>query len=152
MSESTLKKTQSTNLVSSILLILLSVLIWWQSDSFPGLQEGYPGPNLFPRIIALGLGGIGILLFYSGYKTTSLNSNTKSKLGSREILRPALAIAIVAFFPIISPILGFSLTLLIVTILMGFVFNLHWRKASLTGLITVGIIYFIFSQLLSVLI
>ena len=151
MSKSTLKNKSTTNLGSSILLMLLSLSIWWQSGSFPGLEEDYPGPNLFPRIIALGLGGIGLLLSYSHYKTSSSKTKNKSKFGFREIVRPVLAITIASIFPIISPIVGFSLALLIITFLIGFVFQLHWKKASLTATITVGILYLIFSQLLNVI-
>lgn len=151
MSESILKKNTTSNVAASIILILLSILIWWQSDSFPGLEEGYPGPNLFPRIIALGLGGIGLLLSYTHFKGAASKANIELKLGSNQIFRPALAILLVASFPIISPIIGFIFTLLIVTVLMGFVFQLEWKNAILTGLITVGVIYLIFSQLLSVI-
>lgn len=151
MSDNAFKKERSANLISGILLIILAILLWWQSESYPVLDEGYPGPNLFPRIIAIGLGLIGMVLLFSNFKKKPDHAFSDLDLRSAGVLRPLLAVILVIAFPYLSPLIGFPSTLLIVTILMGFVFQLKWWKAVVTGVITVGFVYLIFSQLLGVL-
>ena len=150
MSENTFKENRLSNLISGVLLIVLSVMLWWQSGSFPGLDEGYPGPNLFPRIIAIGLGSIGLFLIISNFHNKA-GDGYRLKIELSVLVKPLLAVLIVIVFPFLTPKLGFILTLLVLTILIGFVFQLNWWKALCTGFITVGIVYLIFSQLLGVL-
>ena len=50
--------------IPGLAIILLASLVWISSRQFPTLPEGYPGPSLFPRVIAvlLLLAGVGLLL------------------------------------------------------------------------------------------
>ncbi len=151
MPGNTIQNPRFSNFISSILLIILAALLWWQSGSFPSLDEGYPGPNLFPRIIAIGLGLIGLILFFSNFRMKTESDFSNLKLESVSLWRPIVVVLIVIVFPFLSPLIGFPISLLLVTIVVGLVFQLKWWKAVLTGGITVGIVYLVFSQLLGVL-
>ena len=45
------------------LAVLLGLGTWYLSSSLPTTEEGYPGPALFPRLLAVGLvlGGLALL-------------------------------------------------------------------------------------------
>jgi hypothetical protein len=65
-------------------------------------------------------------------------------------MRLISGILLLAIFPVLSPLLGFIPTLLIVGVLIGFSLQVKWWKILLTVGITVLGIYLIFSELLSV--
>ena len=85
--------------ISGIFLLALSGWLWWYTGSFPQLDEGYPGPSLFPRLIALGLFLAGISIIFKGMRNKGaavtrdtarkISRNTTSRRGLRA--RPGLS-------------------------------------------------------------
>ena len=139
------------DLITVAILLFLAAWIWYYSGRFPDLPEGYPGPKLFPRIIALGLAliglGIGLRIFLSGTRPDSERPvSTKDK----NPFRLGLGVILMGLFPVMSPLLGFVNSLLIVGVLIGLVLQVEWWKALLTAGITTAGIYLIFAELLKV--
>jgi len=139
------------DLIVTVILVLLAGWIWYYSARFPDLPEGYPGPKLFPRIIAIGLGiiglGIGLNLLLGGSRPEVDPQETSE---GKSPLRLILGILLLALFPVFSPLLGFVNSLLAVGVLMGFTLQVKWWKTLLTVGVTVAGIYLIFAELLSV--
>ena len=139
------------DILAAILLLLLAAWIWYYSSQFPDLPEGYPGPKLFPRIIAVGLASIGIGIGLTQFLTRSApEREAKVPTEGKSRMRLISGILLLAIFPVLSPLLGFIPTLLIVGVLIGFSLQVKWWKILLTVGITVLGIYLIFSELLSV--
>jgi len=136
-------------IIASIFLILLAAFIWYLSSDFPKLDQAYPGPSLFPRIIAVGLFCIGTI-FLSIQINTPKNTGEKYKpgMGKAKIWSLLMGISIVCVFPLISPLLGFISGLMICCFLMGLTFQLQWFKALYVSVITVTLVWIIFSKLL----
>ena len=145
------KKRLSTDLISSVLIIVLGVSIWVLSGNFPDLDEGYPGPNLFPRVIAIGLVLIGVLVIISEVRSGKQAKIEGLSIPFSSLTRPGLVVLVLTIFPLISPLIGFPISLFLVTICVGLIFRLKWWKTILTSGLTVGMIYLVFSQLLGVL-
>ncbi|MGI9544096.1 MAG: tripartite tricarboxylate transporter TctB family protein [Cyclobacteriaceae bacterium] len=139
------------DLITTAILLILAAWIWYYSGRFPDLPEGYPGPKLFPRIIALGLAliglGIGVRSFMLGAKP---DGDPQGSNKTKSPVRLALGVLLMGLFPVISPLLGFVNSLLLVGSLLGFVLQVKWWKALLTAGITTAGIYLIFAELLKV--
>jgi len=139
------------DLIITAILLILAAWIWYYSGRFPDLPEGYPGPKLFPRIIALGLAliglSIGVRLFIFGAKSDGDRPGSNQ---SKSPVRLVVGVILMGLFPVITPLLGFVISLLAVGVLMGFVLQVKWWKALLTAGITTAGIYLIFAELLKV--
>lgn len=141
------------DLISASVLLLLAGWIWYHSGRFPDLQEGYPGPKLFPRIIALGLGGIGLVLALGQFGRKASKTEltpAKETASEKSPLRLGIGILCIAAFPLISPLIGFIPALLLTGALIGLTLQVVWWRSIITAAITVGLIYLIFSELLNV--
>ncbi len=150
MSLQTMKPSKSGHL-AALTLIIVSVGVWIISASFPDMDKGYPGPSLFPRIIATGLFVIGIWdVIGVIYKKETFVTNHDSKDRRDYPMRLLTGIILIAIFPLTSPILGFLPSLFMLTIGMGILLQISWHKTLVIGVLTVAFIYVIFSQLLNV--
>ena len=144
----------SKDLISAAVLLLLGIWIWFYSGQFPNLPEGHPGPKLFPRIIAIGLAVIGLSLGIMELRSKKANPTTDAEeiqvLSDKSHLRLSLGIILIGIFPIVSPLIGFVPSLLIIGSLIGLSLQVRWWKTIVTAAVTVGVIYLIFSGLLNV--
>lgn len=132
-------------------LLALATWIWFYSGQFPNLPEGYPGPGLFPRVIALGLALIALALLVKGFISHPLTDNQQLEPDpEKSLLRLGFGAILMILFPLASPLLGFMGALLVVGVLMGLVLQVRWWKALLTASVTTAGLYLIFVKLLSV--
>jgi len=53
-----------SNTAIGVFLIIFSAAVLWYVQSFPSLENGYPGPSLFPSVLAVMfiLCGIGLII------------------------------------------------------------------------------------------
>jgi len=132
-------------IINGVLLMLVGGLVWWQTASFPTLEEGYPGPSLFPRIISVGfiLTG-GLLLFSRALKKDQVTPTEK------QWLKLFGGLGLVVIYPILHPHLGFLPTLGIVCLGMGFLLGVKPWIAVVSAFGTVLFIFLTFEQLLGV--
>ena len=140
-----MSKTKSISIQSlfnGLLLILLGGWIWWYTTDFPSLEEGYPGPTLFPRIIALGFIFCGlILLFYEKKISFRVVSGSILTKGTANII---LCLGLLFIFPYAKDQIGFLFTLGILCFSFGLLFQVQILKAAVTAIITILLIHLIF--------
>ncbi|MEM0908824.1 MAG: tripartite tricarboxylate transporter TctB family protein [Pseudomonadota bacterium] len=110
-------------------LVILGVLVFSVARTFP-LMAGMPyGPGFFPSIAAIGLIVCGIVIAFGGYlrSRAALPSpglrQTTAVLTWRGLGRPAVIGAIVVFFGLALPILGFHISAVITVGAAAFVFG-----------------------------
>lgn len=134
--------------ISALILILLGIGIWWQSGSFPSLEEGYPGPSLFPRLMAIGLvlGGswIGLKAFREGKETSKPLQEHPS------LMKLAGGVILVAVYPILQPLIGFMGSLGLVCLGVALLLGIKPWIAVVSALGTVLFIFVTFEMLLGV--
>ena len=145
-----IKKNRS-DLISTFLILILAVAIWLTANKFPNLPEGYPGPNLFPRVIAIGfIITAGFLLLNYFNKKPTATPVKMQETAQPNTLKLIAALFAISLFPILSPLLGFIPALCLSGIAMGFTFSIKWWKAIAVSVSTTLIVYILFSQLLGV--
>ncbi len=134
--------------ISALLLCLLGVGIWWQSGSFPTLEEGYPGPSLFPRMVAVGLllGGVWI-----GLKSFRQDGEATEDLPREPSwLKWGGGVIVVALYPVLQPLLGFMVSLGLICLGVGLLLGIKPWIALVSALGTVLFIFVTFEILLGV--
>lgn len=145
-----------TEVLNGILLLLLGLAIWLYSGTFPDLQEGYPGPALFPRLISSGFAISGLVLliahlpkvFAPGTQQTS--GKPSSAINEPRIYTLLGGISIVALFPFISELAGFLGALGISVLAIALLFRINYLKSALLAVGTLSMIYLTFNVLLGV--
>ena len=139
------------DLLSGIILIAFSTFLWLQTTSFPQLEDGYPGPALFPQLIAISLSLLGVYLcvkaVMSRKRTASPRSNEPSK---GMVLRFLTGIVLVSTYPLLVNHIHFIPAMAGLILFFGLILNNTPWKAMLTAVLSAGLIYALFTQLLGV--
>jgi putative tricarboxylic transport membrane protein len=140
-----------SNTAIGLFLILASALVLWHVQSFPSLDNGYPGPALFPTVLAVLFIFCGIGLIIQGVrqreKLLKFDTGTLSLSGSLNILFVLTTIICYIFF---AEFIGFLIfSFLVLMILM------KWLKVKILSslLMSIGvtlIIYLLFAKVLLV--
>lgn len=138
--------------VSGVLLLGLSLWIAWQSSSFPQLENGYPGPALFPQIIAMSLACAGIFIIFRQARSKSVEPvkslNISSKLAGGLRLFAGLALAV--SYPFLIEFAHFIPVMAMLIMFVGLLLkNAAWH-ALFMSVLSAALIYGLFTQLLKV--
>ncbi len=144
------------DITSGLLLIGLSLWVWWQSAAFPQLDDGYPGPSLFPRAIAICIGIAGAVLLLkrafgrSTTNKTATNRSTSRRLSIAGLLRLLAGLALAATYPLLIQYTHFIPIMAMVILFVGLLLKNEAWHALLMSVLSAALIYALFTQLLSV--
>lgn len=123
----------------------LAILVWITSRHFPTLPEGYPGPALFPRVIAVLLLLAGLGLVVGGVKPSDESHST----GLRSIaLRLSGGLGAVALFLLALPVAGAGPAAGAACLLISVTLRVRWKQALAATLLTGIAVHLMFSNLL----
>lgn len=87
----------------------------WYAKGFPKLEKGYPGPSLFPIVLAVLFICAGIyLIFEDVHKKNKILKFDVSDLTRTHVINIALILAAILFYIFVSDFLGFQFTSFIV--------------------------------------
>ncbi len=115
---------------SGLLLLLLAVYVWWLNREFPVGTLADPGPGYVPLLLAITLGGIGLLVAALGGRSVALSDVAWPEATRAIIILVACAIAAFALERI-----GYRLSVLAFLI---FFTGIIERKKPLTVLLVSG--------------
>jgi len=142
---------RTSNAVIGLVIILFGGAVLIDTRSFPSLENGYPGPSLFPNILAVLFILAGIVLVVQGVRShekfLKFDTTGITRGGVVNIL---LVLAAVLFYILLSDFLGFQITSFI--LLLGL---MKWLKVStfwslaMSAVITEAI-YILFAKILLV--
>ncbi len=138
------------DLLSSFLLLGLSAALWFYTESFPDLGDGYPGPALFPRVIAIALAGCGAMLLVTALRRGGTTREPLDRGTGQRAWRLLVGLVLVGSYPVLIGYIHFIPLMAGLIILFGLLLNSTSWHALLTALLSAGIIYLLFSQLLGV--
>lgn len=150
--KSTLTCMLNSNTISGLILLSISGWTWWQASSFPVLDDGYPGPALFPQVIAVSLALAGLYLVLKKTEFSKTTSTTKPARSGRlaGAGRLFVGLALTALYPILIQFTHFiplmAMLIFFVALLLK---NPAWH-ALLMSVLSAALIYGLFTQLLSV--
>ncbi len=136
------------DLTAAALLAGLGVGLWWITESFPDLPEGYPGPALFPRMI-----GVTLLAAAVALGVTGLRPKRRSAAARGEETAwgpPALIVAVVSSFPVLAPHIGVAPAVCLTCIFGALLLRVPWRAALLLAIGVTGVLYGLFTVLLGI--
>jgi len=135
------------------ILLVLGLVIWAYASGFPELDEGYPGPALFPQLIALGFAISGLFLLgkYLPKALQTKNTSTEEEAKEKTRLLSLLGgIAVVSIFPFVFDFIGFLIPLAITVFFVALLLRIPYLKSALLGVGATGAVYLIFNVLLNV--
>ncbi len=139
------------DITSGLLLMGLSLWVWWQSASFPQLDDGYPGPSLFPRAIAICIGIAGaVLLMKRAFGKSTSNRTAARNLNVAGVLRLLAGLALAATYPLLIQYTHFIPIMAMVILFVGLLLKNQAWNALLMSVLSAALIYALFTQLLGV--
>lgn len=132
------------NIVSSILAILFGAITYYYTMGFPDVPGSITGPAFMPRIYAVSLIGLGLILLCKSL----FFSNEESNPSAKKVL---LFVLLFIVYVVLIPILGFylsSIIFLVVLLLMNSVKKVVYLVSVPTGVVL--FLFVFFQQLLNV--
>ncbi len=128
------------------LAVVLGLGVWSLSGDLPTTEEGYPGPALFPRILAvvLVLGGLA-LLGPALWQRQGWQAGLLGRLGPVGLLLGALGLA-----PWLLSWAGLVATAALYAMLMAALLGARWGAVLGLGLGVAGVVQGVFVMLLKV--
>ena len=144
---------ERNDLLSGLILIALSGVLWVMTSSFPELDNGYPGPALFPRIIAVALGLAGTVMWGRSmrpYRRTPSSETANQLPAWPPLLRMGIGIAAIASYPLLIQYVHFVPVMAGLILLFGILLQAALWKAAATAVVSAGLIYGLFTYLLGI--
>ncbi len=128
-----------------LLIAALGVAIWLFSVPFPQLENGYPGPALFPRAIATGM------VLAATWMIVRPEQRPIRKSAQRGTwYRPVVAIMLVLAFIPAYGLAGPAVAVGIIVSSIAILLHVRILIALSTGIITAGVVHLVFVLLLGV--
>ena len=140
-----------TDLIGGLVLLALGLGIWLYTGTFPELDDGHPGPALFPRLIAAGLVLAGLGLAVGGLR----RRRTAPAVDAREtdwsgLARLAGVLALALAIPVVYPWVGFVPGVSALSVAVALLLGARWPMALGVGIGGALLIYALFTELLGV--
>ena len=110
--------------VSGLMLAALAVWVWWLNREFPVGTLAEPGPGYVPLLLAIGLGGIGLMIAAFGSRSAALQSIRWPEAGRAAVILVACIVVTFALERI-----GYRLS---VMVFLVFFLGVVERKKPLT--------------------
>jgi putative tricarboxylic transport membrane protein len=129
----------------------LGIFIWALTFGFPVLDDGHPGPSLFPRVLGTLFIFFGSLVILSGRRA----GRTEEAAPPEEEIQlnyfnPILVIILIAAFIALAPKLGFIITGAAVLIIIMVKLRVSPLKSSIISVLLICFIYLVFAKVLRV--
>lgn len=140
-----------SNTVIGLGTVIFSIWVLLYARNFPKLEQGYPGPSLFPMVLAVLFIFAGIILivqdFRSGAKKLKFDISDLSRV---HLINIGLTLAAILFYIFVSDFLGFQITSFIILVFMmkRLRVSTFW-SLIMAGGVTFGI-YVLFAKILLV--
>lgn len=140
-----------SNTAIGLFLIIFSVAVLWHVQSFPSLENGYPGPSLFPSVLGVLFIVCGIGLIIQGVKKREklLMFDTAS-LTLPGLLNILIVLGAIVCYILLAEYVGFLIFSFAVLLIL-----MKWLKVKTVSsvLMAVGVtvaIYILFAKILLV--
>ena len=133
------------------LVAIAGVFIFLQARTFPNLSGGYPGPGLFPQLLAvlLVLSGLWIAA-NAAVKRVRPRTLPLSDVPRREKITALLVVLAVVFYVLVADTLGFVPVVLILMIGLMLRTGVSRRWGLTVGIGVTSAIYVVFERILHI--
>ncbi|MDR2390272.1 MAG: tripartite tricarboxylate transporter TctB family protein [Planctomycetota bacterium] len=138
------------NLAAAAAFAALAVFVIWASRAFPGSRGTVPGPAVFPTAIAVIMLMASLSLAIASFRMRP-EDNKPLGLFREERRRVYLCMGIMAVYVVLVQIVGFCVTsVLLLFGLISWFGKYRFHVSALSSIAIVGIVYFVFSEVLHV--
>ncbi len=140
-----------SNTAIGLFQIVFGIAVFLYARTFPDLENGMPGPSLFPAVLAVLFIFTGIILVVqgvrSGERVLKLDTSELSRSGIVNIL---LVLAIILFYILLSDLLGFQIISFVILVFLMKLLNVSTRWSLIMAGGVTFIIYILFAKMLLV--
>lgn len=132
---------------AGIVLLLLSIAVFWKAFEYRQAVIYVYGPNFFPQLLALLLGVCSISLIVRAFQGKSLRQ--ADHIDRQGFVRMVLAIAICIGYLLLMQVLGFALaTMVFLFVLMTFLQQQGLLKRIVSSILVALVVWAIFRYFL----
>lgn len=144
---------KNANIITAILFIIFGSWIIYASSNFQQtfLADNFIGADFFPRIMAIIMIILAVLLLITTFYDKTLKNTKLSDIFNRSMKLPIVGILILTIYLLIMDYLGFIISTIVLNLVLLLIFKvkkLHYL--ILVPLLTTLIIYYVFSNFLMV--
>ena len=133
------------------IFMALGVFIWAMTFQFPVLDDGHPGPSLFPRVLGTLFIFFASLVVYNGWKTRRVQeAPSLEEEVPLNFFNPILVIILIAAFIALANKLGFIISGAAILFILMTKLRVSLLKRSIVSVALVCFVFQIFSKLLRV--
>lgn len=137
-----------TDAFAGAALLAFGVAVWVYAGTFPELDDGHPGPALFPRVIGFGLALAGLGLLAIGVRGRVPAGRAAVAWSGVGRLAGVLALALAV--PLAYPWVGFVPAVSVLSVAVAVALGARWWLAGAVGVGGTLLIYLLFTRLLGV--
>lgn len=140
-----------TDLISGIVMLLISIYVYVSALSFPKAEYQLAGPAFYPQLMAILLALISVTLIYRSVRRLK----NKEECRKVKVDNPAIVIAVMAvtlLYILVLKTLGFLITTFLYLTALVFIMQPEKKKIVtnlLVSSIMTGAVYVIFAKLFS---
>lgn len=136
--------------IGLILIVVAAVTVWLTRD-FPAMPGQKYGPDLFPRILASGIGIGGVILVFNGLRARRPLLSRAAWTGEPQAVMNFLAVPVaLVLYILLSELLGFLLTAILITFALLLLLRRRPVSSLLIAVASVAVIQLAFTRLLLV--
>ena len=139
---------KKNDIIAGSIFIALGIFIFSQTWNYPSPEEGHPGPDLFPNILALLFIGFGLALILKARRLISAEAEIIS--GPKKISNALFVLAIVAVYVGVVNFVGFLITSAVLLFLLMKKLGVTILKSAIASIIITLFINLMFSKILRV--
>jgi putative tricarboxylic transport membrane protein len=134
-----------------LLLLGFAGWVWWLTSFFPAFPGQDYGPNLFPRIMAAGIGLCALIIALRGLRARGplIEIEAWAREPARLLSVLALPAAVLGYIWLSEP-LGFLLTAFLILAPLALLYGARWVVALPTAAALAGLIQWFFGGLMRV--
>ena len=137
--------------VLGALLVALAAVFFGYTFTFPDMPGQKYGPALFPRLIALGIAGCGLVIAAGGWRSGArwVDFHPLLRRPQGWMALGAMPLAIV-FYLVVAERLGFLPTAAVLVAALCAWLGVRWWAALLTGVVAAAVVQWFFGSLMRV--
>ncbi|MBW1960910.1 MAG: tripartite tricarboxylate transporter TctB family protein [Deltaproteobacteria bacterium] len=140
-----------SNKAIGVAVIIFGIAVILYARNFPKLEKGYPGPSLFPIVLAVLFIFAGIVLIIQGIRSgESFLKLDLRDLTTHQIVNIALIVAAILFYIFLSDLLGFQFTSFIILLFLMKRLRVSTLWSLIMACTVTLVIYTLFAKILLV--
>ena len=138
----------SKDYVGGGIFIILGILIFLMTLSFPILDGGHPGPSLFPRVLAILFIFFGGIVVLQGWRSTKVKTEVvpEEEGAPPNKFNPILVIFLIAAFIALATMVGFFITGAALLAILMLKLRVSVLKSVIVSILLAAFIYTVFAK------